>query len=82
MPRSRRPRSKMYFQTADVQPGDVVFFQNDAGKVVHVGVLLDAMTVVHAAGEVRMDSLLPNGIERDDRVTHTFHSIRRWNLKG
>ena len=64
------------------QRGDVVFFQNDAGKVVHVGILLDAMTVVHAAGEVRVDSLLPKGIERDDQVTHTFHSIRRWSLKG
>ena len=63
------------------QRGDLVFFQNDAGKVVHVGVLLDATTIVHAAGEVRVDSLLPEGIQRDDRVTHAFHSIRRWILK-
>ena len=62
--------------------GDVVFFQNEAGKVVHVGVLIDATTIVHAAGEVRVDSLLPEGIQRDDRVTHAFHSIRRWSLKG
>ncbi|RPG85423.1 MAG: NlpC/P60 family protein [Crocinitomicaceae bacterium TMED209] len=64
------------------QRGDVVFFQNEAGKVVHVGVLIDATTIVHAAGEVRVDSLVPEGIERDDRLTHAFHSIRRWSLKG
>lgn len=64
------------------QRGDVVFFQNEADKVVHVGVLIDATTIVHAAGEVRVDSLLPEGIQRDDRLTHAFHSIRRWSLKG
>jgi hypothetical protein len=64
------------------QRGDVVFFQNEAGKVVHVGVLTDATTIVHAAGEVRLDSLAPEGIERDDRLAHAFHSIRRWSLKG
>ncbi len=64
------------------QRGDVVFFQNDAGKVVHVGVLIDALTIAHAAGEVRVDSLVPGGIQRGDRLTHAFHSIRRWSLKG
>ena len=64
------------------QRGDVVFFQNDAGKVVHVGVLVDAKTIVHAAGEVRVDSLMPGGIQRGDRLTHAFHSIRRWSLRG
>ena len=64
------------------QRGDVVFFQNDAGKVVHVGVLIDALTIAHAAGEVRVDSLVPEGIQRGDRLTHAFHSIRRWSLKG
>ena len=64
------------------QRGDVVFFQNEAGKVVHVGVLLDATTIVHAAGEVRVDALVPEGIQRGDLVTHAFHSIRRWSLKG
>ena len=63
------------------QRGDVVFFQNEAGKVVHVGVLIDATTIVHAAGEVRVDALVPEGIQRGDRVTHAFHSIRRWSLK-
>lgn len=64
------------------QRGDVVFFQNDKGNVVHVGVLIDAATIIHAAGEVRVDSLVSGGIRRDDRLTHAFHSIRRWSLKG
>ena len=64
------------------QRGDVVFFQNEAGKVIHVGVLIDATTIVHAAGEVRLDSLLPEGIQQGNRLTHAFHSIRRWSLKG
>ena len=38
----------------------------------HVGVLLDATTIVHAAGEVRVDALVPEGIQRDDQVGMPF----------
>ena len=54
---------------------------NEAGKVVHVGILLDATTIVHRP-ERYVYALVPEGIQRDDRVTHAFHSIRRWSLKA
>ncbi|MAI22720.1 MAG: hypothetical protein CL828_01570 [Crocinitomicaceae bacterium] len=61
--------------------GDVVFFQNIMHRVVHVGVLLDSTNILHAAGEVRVDALVHEGIKKGDSLTHAFHSIRRWNLK-
>ena len=79
---SQQAEVGQFISWGEQQRGDVVFFQNEAGKVVHVGVLIDATTIVHAAGEVRVDDLVPEGIQRDNRLTHAFHSIRRWSLKG
>lgn len=58
--------------------GDLAFFKNELGNVVHVGVLLDAQTILHAAGEVRIDAFIENGIVRDGTMTHLLHSVRRW----
>lgn len=58
--------------------GDLAFFENESGKVIHVGVLLDAQTILHAAGEVRIDAFTASGIFRDGALTHRRHSVRRW----
>lgn len=58
--------------------GDLAFFENESGKVIHVGVLLDAQTILHAAGEVRIDAFTESGIVRGGALTHRRHSVRRW----
>lgn len=58
--------------------GDLAFFENESRKVIHVGVLLDSHTILHAAGEVRIDAFAENGIVRDGHLTHRRHSVRRW----
>lgn len=58
--------------------GDLAFFENESGRVIHVGVLLDPHTILHAAGEVRIDAFTEDGIVRDDQLTHRRHSVRRW----
>ena len=36
-------------QTNDAQPGDLIFFKNAAGKVVHVGMMINENEFIHAA---------------------------------
>lgn len=58
---------------------DLAFFQNDNGKVTHVGIILDNHQIVHASGKVRIDPIDANGIINSDtsKRTHQLHSIRR-----
>lgn len=62
----------------DQRPGDLAFFKNAEGRVVHVGILLAPDCILHAAGEVRLDEFDASGILRDGTQTHVIHSIRRW----
>lgn len=64
---------------ADAQRDDLCFFQNAEGRVVHVGIYLGGDQIIHASGQVRIDTLTPQGIVNIDtrQLTHTLHSIRR-----
>lgn len=62
----------------DRKSGDLAFFQNSEGRVVHVGILSEPSTIIHAAGEVRLDEITQEGIFRNGTQTHTLHSIMRW----
>jgi len=61
------------------QPGDLAFFNNDAGRITHVGLLIDEQTIIHASGMVRIDPITQEGIihQQTGRKTHQLHSIRR-----
>ena len=65
---------------AQAQLGDLAFFQNEKGRVTHVGIVLKDGRIVHASGEVRINVLDEKGILNSDtnRHTHTMHSIRRF----
>jgi cell wall-associated NlpC family hydrolase len=65
-----------------VQPGDLAFFDNDAGRIVHVGILLSENSIVHAtetAGRVVMDKIDAGGIISISmrKRTHRLRVIRR-----
>ncbi|MDB5251930.1 MAG: NlpC/P60 family protein, partial [Flaviaesturariibacter sp.] len=64
----------------DAHAGDLAFFTNDAGRVTHVGILLRPDSIVHAAGQVRIDPIDKEGIihAESGRRTHRLHSIRRF----
>lgn len=64
----------------DSTNGDLAFFKNEAGKVVHVGILFTNNTIIHAAGKVRIDAITEKGIVRtdDSKLTHTLSGIRRF----
>lgn len=59
--------------------GDLAFFRNDAGRVIHVGIVLEGRRILHASGRVRVDQLDDQGIFNvtEQRHTHHLHSMRR-----
>ncbi|MBX9851086.1 MAG: C40 family peptidase [Cytophagaceae bacterium] len=66
-------------QFKDVQPGDLAYFVNEQGKVMHVGIILEKGRIIHASGKVRIDMLDEKGIfnaEMQD-YSHKLHSIKR-----
>lgn len=64
----------------DARLGDLVFFQNEKGRIMHVGILLENQQIVHASGKVRIDTIDGEGIlnKETGKRTHRFHSIRRF----
>ena len=64
----------------DVQRDDLAFFQNEQGRIVHVGICMGDGRIVHSSGMVRIDTLDRQGIFDGERYTHRLHSVRR--VKG
>jgi hypothetical protein len=69
---------EVHFVT-QTQPGDLAFFSNAEGRIVHVGLLLEGQQIMHAHGEVRIDTLDHTGIYNTDlkRYTHQLRIIKR-----
>ena len=59
--------------------GDLVFFAGETGKVIHVGLMLDNETIIHAHAYVRLDKLTAQGILnlKTNLYSHRLHSIKR-----
>jgi len=56
-------------------PGDLAFFDNEEGNIVHVGIILANHHIIHAHGKVRIDKLDQSGIYNVDTKRHT-HKLR------
>jgi len=65
---------------SEKQPGDLAFFTNAKGKVIHVGILLEEGKILHASGRVRVDSLTEKGIihAENGELTHQLSSLRSY----
>ncbi|MBL7933230.1 MAG: C40 family peptidase [Bacteroidia bacterium] len=61
------------------ETGDLAFFDNEEGKIVHVGILLDNQRIIHASGCVRIDKFDHYGIFSGDskKYSHTLRVIKR-----
>lgn len=59
----------------EAQPGDLAFFDNDVGKITHVGIMLGNNKIIHASGKVRIDRLDHYGIYNEEKSTYS-HSLR------
>lgn len=59
----------------EAQAGDLAFFENDEGKIIHVGIMLDNHRIIHAHGKVRIDIVDSVGIFNKQQNKHT-HKLR------
>jgi cell wall-associated NlpC family hydrolase len=63
----------------EVKCGDLAFFDNEAGKITHVGILLESNTIIHSSGKVRIDTIDNLGIVNTEisKRTHNLRVIKR-----
>lgn len=56
-------------------PGDLAFFDNNEGDIIHVGIIMENHRIIHAHGKVRIDLLDHSGIYNVDTQKHS-HKLR------
>lgn len=63
----------------EAKEGDLAFFDNEEGKIVHVGIVLNNGFIIHASGKVRVDRLDHQGIynEETKQYSHKLRIIKR-----
>jgi cell wall-associated NlpC family hydrolase len=66
------------------EPGDLAFFENNDGNIIHVGVILTRseegdLRIAHSSGRVRIDKLDQQGIfdEEAGQYSHQLRMVRR-----
>ncbi|OXG04866.1 SH3 domain-containing protein [Flavobacterium araucananum] len=57
------------------EAGDLAFFDNDEGNIIHVGIIMENNYIIHASGKVRIDRLDHLGIYNPELNKHT-HKLR------
>jgi hypothetical protein len=64
----------------EARPGDLAFFDNEEGKIVHVGILLSPSEIIHASASVRIDPIDTHGIvhKEEGERTHRLRIIKRF----
>jgi gamma-D-glutamyl-L-lysine dipeptidyl-peptidase len=56
-------------------PGDLLFFNQEGGRIGHVGVLLEDLRLIHASGKVRIDTVDDEGLINHDKGIHSHHLV-------
>jgi hypothetical protein len=59
----------------EAEPGDLAFFDDDEGRIVHVGIIWKRNKIIHASGKVRIDNVDQFGIFNIDTLRYT-HKMR------
>ncbi len=64
----------------EARTGDLAFFDNEEGRIIHVGIMVGNAEVIHASGRVRIDSIDDQGIFNRElnRYTHRLRVIKRF----
>lgn len=63
----------------EAEPGDLAFFDDDEGNIVHVGIIWKRNKIIHASGKVRIDNVDQFGIFNIDtqRYTHKMRVMKK-----
>ena len=66
---------------SEAKLGDLAFFDNEEGRITHVGIMLNSGQIIHASGRVKIDPVDSQGIfsEEQKRYTHKLRIIKRFN---
>ena len=61
------------------EAGDLAFFDNEEGNIIHVGMVLENNRIIHASGKVRIDRLDHQGIYNVDtnKYSHRLRLIKK-----
>ena len=64
----------------EVRCGDLAFFDDANGEIVHVGILLNEREIIHASAKVRIDKIDNEGIVKvvTGERTHHLRTIKRY----
>ena len=63
----------------EARPGDLAFFGNDEGNIIHVGIMLENQKIIHASGQVRIDKIDHHGIYNaaENKYSHHLRIVKR-----
>lgn len=64
---------------SEVKTGDLAFFENEEGKIIHVGILVNSHQIIHASGSVKKEIIDSQGIisSQTGEYTHKLRVIKR-----
>lgn len=60
--------------------GDLAFFDNEEGNIIHVGIIISPNEIIHASGQVRVDVIDHQGIFNTDigKYTHKLRLVKSY----
>lgn len=63
----------------EAEAGDLAFFDNEEGKIIHVGIVMDNNKIIHASGKVRIDGFDHQGIFNNEKgdYSHRLRLLKR-----
>ncbi len=64
---------------SETQPGDLAFFANEEGSIIHVGILINSHQIIHASGNVKKEIIDSQGIisSHTGEYSHHLRVIKR-----
>ena len=64
----------------EAKAGDLAFFDNEDGKITHVGIMLNNSQIIHASGRVKIERIDNQGIfsVEQNKYTHKLRIIKRF----
>lgn len=65
---------------SEAKTGDLAFFDNEEGRITHVGIMLNNSQIIHASGRVKIDRIDNQGIFSTDlkKYSHKLRIIKRF----
>ncbi|MFI5149954.1 MAG: NlpC/P60 family protein [Bacteroidia bacterium] len=63
----------------EAEAGDLAFFDNSEGKIIHTGIILSSNRIIHASGQVRIDRFDHQGIFNTGtgKYSHNLRMLRK-----